>query len=518
MSHPDLPAIEAPLGRPSTPCGGRAQSALDCRPPGAVLRVGRGGLNDQINPDFVVISRSMGPTIEVKKGMCWWCREREADSSEHKFKRTDLIREHGRGELRGERTIVMYGEGEREMRSTKNDALKFSSSLCAQCNNARSQPFDRAYDRFIELLFEREDEVIADRHLDLSTAFGPDWTEFGEDVLRYFVKHICCRLAETLTVNEEIAVPADAISFLDGGEAPPNLSCEMWIEPTWLRFWEAGAEDPLWIRPMGMEPVHAGPNTRLGSRWTYGWLVIGWEFWGEEESVHPFAEQLLPLPIMATRRVNLEFALMPTTANRESDGIDQNWLNKIAGGAIAPDGALDGSPAAEKFIGGALDFEAATRERAPDHRELLVHGPRSAVEIEVRRVGLLCGIARAVWARCSIDIDAIHSVQLTEHLLNPEAIEAALLRMPDYPPEEGWLTVCNGFAAMASYKMIEAQAHGVGTSEGDEALLLAASLAGSCAAAAGAASGDWRAAWDSVHAATAVIAHIGTGSESLMEA
>ena len=40
--NPDLPAIVAPLRRPSTPCGGRALRALDRRLRGAVWRVGRG--------------------------------------------------------------------------------------------------------------------------------------------------------------------------------------------------------------------------------------------------------------------------------------------------------------------------------------------------------------------------------------------------------------------------------------------------------------------------------------------
>jgi hypothetical protein len=40
---PGLPAIEAPLGWPSTPAGSGASRALDCRPSGAVWQVGRGG-------------------------------------------------------------------------------------------------------------------------------------------------------------------------------------------------------------------------------------------------------------------------------------------------------------------------------------------------------------------------------------------------------------------------------------------------------------------------------------------
>jgi hypothetical protein len=441
--------------------------------------------------------------------MCWWCRERPADSREHKFKRSDLVREHGRGELRGERTLVVYGKQQREARSTKNDALKFAPSLCAKCNNERSQPFDKAYDRFIEELFKREDEVLAARSFDLRAAFGSEWSSLGEDVLRYFVKHIGCRISESLTVSGERTVPADALDFLDGGPAPTNLSCEMWIEPTWLRFCEMGAEDPLWIKPMGIEAVHPGPNGRLGSRWTYGWLVFGWEFWGEDEGSHPFETPELELPIVAARPVDLEFGLVPTTANRELEELDQQWLNKVTGGEpVAPDGVLGRSPVGQKFLGAALDFEAGLRDRAPDRRELFVEDPVPAAEIEVIRVGLLCGIARTVWARCSLDLQEIRSIELTERLIEPESIGAAIAEMPERTPEEGWLTVCNNFAAMSSLKMIEAHEHGVDAEEGEEALLVAASLAGACGAAAGAASEDWPAAWDAISAAAAIIARV----------
>jgi len=451
----------------------------------------------------------MGPTVKINEGMCWWCRERPADSREHKFKRSDLVREHGRGELRGERTLVVFGEQQREARSTKNDALKFAPSLCTKCNNERSQPFDNAYDRFIEELFEREEDVLAARSFDLRVAFGSEWSSMSDNVLRYFVKHICCRIAESLTVDGERVVPVDALAFLDGGPAPAHLACEMWIEPTWLRFYEVGAGDPLWIRPMGMEAVHPGPNGRLGSRWTYGWLVFGWEFWGEDEGSHPFDNPGIDLPIVAARSVNLEFGLVPTTANRDLEELDQGWLNKVTGGEpVAPDGALARSPVGQKFLGGALDFEAGLRERAPNRRELLVEDPVPAPEIEVMRVGLLCAIAREVWAKCSLDLQDIQSVELSERLIEPAALQNAVAEMPKFSPEEGWPTVCNNFAAMASLKMIEAHGHGVDTEEGDEALLLAASLAGACGAAAGAATGNWPAAWDAINAAAAMIARL----------
>src|SRR3954469_21907422 len=328
--------------------------------------------------------------VKITRGRCYWCQERDADSREHKFKRSDLIREHGRGELRAGRTLVAYrGEKTSEHRSTKNDALKFSPSLCSYCNNTRSQPFDRAYDRFIEWIVDNEEKVLADRVVDLEGALGSDWMEVAEDVFRYFVKHICCRLAESVKADGGTLVPRDALEFLDGGRPPESISTEMWIEPTWLRFAHVGADDPDWVRIMGMEAVHPGPEMRLGSRWNYGWLVLGWECWGEEEG-NVLLDKDLELPIISTRPAGMELAFMPTTAElSDEEAHDAAWLERVSGGVVIDHEALSSSAVAQKFIGGALDFEAGLRNQAPDRRELLLADPSPSLEVEMMRTGWL---------------------------------------------------------------------------------------------------------------------------------
>jgi len=438
---------------------------------------------------------------------CYWCQERDADSREHKFKRSDLIREHGRGELRGGRTLVTHrGERVYEHRSTKNDALKFSPSLCSHCNNSRSQPFDRAYDHFIEWVLENEDKVLQGKSVDLEEAFGSAWRESAEDVLRYFVKHICCRLAETVTSDGELLLPGDALAFLDGGPPPASITSEMWIEPTWLRFAQAGNGDPNWVRIMGMEPVHPGPDMRIGSRWNYGWLVLGWECWGEGDG-NAFLDKRLDLPIVCTRPARAELAFMPTTAKRPGkDSFDMAWLKRVTGGSAIDNEALSNSAVAERFIGGALDFEAGLRDQAPDRRELILGEQLASLEVEVMRTGLLCAIARHVWAHGSVDVEAVQAVELTEALLDPEVLFKEAENLGGGAPAEGWSTVTRGFAAMASLKLVQAYEQGVDSDEGHEAMLVAASLAGASAAAAGAWCKDSRGTWDVVHAASALIA------------
>jgi hypothetical protein len=196
-----------------------------------------------------------------------------------------------------------------------------------------------------------------------------------------------------------------------------------------------------------------------------------------------------------------------------SDELSQRWVQKISGSAdvepIVPENALSRSPVGQKFIGGALDFEAGTRGLAPDERELLVEDPVQRAETEVIRAGLLAGVARQVWAFGSTDLDAVHAVELTESLLAPDAVNSAVEALRAKAPADGWLEVCNCFAAMSSLKLIQAGDAGVNSEDGWEALLEAARLAGCCAMAAGAANSDWPPAWDSVSAAAARIARLG---------
>ena len=79
---------------------------------------------------------------------CWWCGAQSPLSAEHKFKRTDLRRVRGDDEGK----LSWLGSGQvREIRSDKKSGLvRFGKSLCRSCNDARSQPFDRAYDRCAE--------------------------------------------------------------------------------------------------------------------------------------------------------------------------------------------------------------------------------------------------------------------------------------------------------------------------------------------------------------------------------
>ncbi|RSD11533.1 hypothetical protein [Amycolatopsis eburnea] len=103
--------------------------------------------------------------------------------------------------------------------------MKFEKNLCANCNNARSQPFDLAYDEFMTYIREHEDRIVADQSFELSHIFGANWTSRRKLLERYIVKYICCRLAE-----DRVKIPTSVIEYLDDPNQPypPHLS--IWLE------------------------------------------------------------------------------------------------------------------------------------------------------------------------------------------------------------------------------------------------------------------------------------------------
>lgn len=148
------------------------------------------------------------------EGRCWWCGDR-ADSREHKWKQSEIARTFGRGSYG---TSVVWltddpiGTSRTEsIRGPKATRLKFSATLCAPCNNARSQPFDRAYDLFAEYVTKKYGLLIDQGWVDLREVYGRETRTQIKNLARYYGKHIGCRVAERAG-----KVPADLIHFMDG--------------------------------------------------------------------------------------------------------------------------------------------------------------------------------------------------------------------------------------------------------------------------------------------------------------
>jgi hypothetical protein len=120
-----------------------------------------------------------------------------ATTGEHKVKRSDLLRVHGSTqEFRKAGLRFLRSDGEvLPLPGPNSKHLKFEDVLCAPCNNEASQPFDRAYDRFIQFVEDEEDELLRGRVIDFPHIYGEHWPTDQIELYKYFVKAFGCRLA-----------------------------------------------------------------------------------------------------------------------------------------------------------------------------------------------------------------------------------------------------------------------------------------------------------------------------------
>lgn len=151
-------------------------------------------------------------------GVCWWCGDK-ATSREHRYKKSDLVRQFGRGTYWGTQALVRGVEGRTfDIQGPNSKEVKFGALMCATCNNARSQPFDRSYDEFTKYIAEHDDRVLAANAIDVGLIYGRRWREGHANLMRYVVKHAACRLAEA-----EIDIGNDLPAFFGRRRSVANV-------------------------------------------------------------------------------------------------------------------------------------------------------------------------------------------------------------------------------------------------------------------------------------------------------
>lgn len=202
---------------------------------------------------------------------CWIC-EAPADSREHKIKRTDLLREFGVDAFDGGDLLhVIDGESTRKLQGPNSKRLKYEPVLCGDCNSARSQPWDKAYEAFIAWVFENQRTILSRRYINLYEVFGEEGAvESCPNLYKYFVKAFGCRLA-----SAGYAVPEHLVTL---------LSQDYFL--TKLRLTFAVYKAMFALAPEFRQRAGLGGLVRMDSRsmgqmeryvfqLNVGWLVIG---------------------------------------------------------------------------------------------------------------------------------------------------------------------------------------------------------------------------------------------------
>jgi len=147
---------------------------------------------------------------------CWWCQINEATTSEHKYKKSDfrkLFNNHN------DEPIIFNERITKDIQGPNSDLIKFDKNLCANCNNSRSSDMDNAYATFFDYMMDNHDSIIRSRIIDFKDIFGLRSTIHKRDVVRYLLKHVCCRLHEN-----RISIPQSYLNFLNGNSVMNDVA------------------------------------------------------------------------------------------------------------------------------------------------------------------------------------------------------------------------------------------------------------------------------------------------------
>lgn len=153
------------------------------------------------------------------KTACWICG-RPADSAEHAIKKTNIKRLFGAGPYpKGQRLVKKIEDGTKAfIQGPDSQHLKFEEVLCQSCNNAVTQPFDFAYDRFMTYVVAHSGQLLREREIDLRRVFGICGHRKRKHLFCYFIKAFGFRLA-----SSGLVVPPDLPAALTGGPLPTSL-------------------------------------------------------------------------------------------------------------------------------------------------------------------------------------------------------------------------------------------------------------------------------------------------------
>ncbi len=232
--------------------------------------------------------------------LCWWCGD-VATTEEHRFKAWTLRRvaRSDDGTIAPSNVFKKSSDYEGTLQSLKKGAqIRWRKNLCANCNNTKSQPFDRAYDHFESFLVENIDEISAWDRLDWQAVYGSDWRERARNLARYFGKQLGCMLA-----THQLPVPEELIEFLNGSERCPSVCFMLYTNPRAVEAHEEmrrdGFEDGL-SSFVGLLEAPAYQTGGVFSGIDYGyhigylWFIAQWRAGADVTSWFEYQEIDLP--------------------------------------------------------------------------------------------------------------------------------------------------------------------------------------------------------------------------------
>ena len=127
--------------------------------------------------------------------ICWICRLNEADSGEHRVKRSDISAVLGSPTQRQPLKLHTTQQVNLPVGSLNSDRLKLKGVICYHCNTTLTQPYDRAWEAVSEVVRAKIPSVSAGETLSFSSIASGDRQLQMLRVHLFFVKVFGCHIA-----------------------------------------------------------------------------------------------------------------------------------------------------------------------------------------------------------------------------------------------------------------------------------------------------------------------------------
>lgn len=184
---------------------------------------------------------------------------------------------------------MVWGSGSesRSVNGPNSSRLKYNANLCGRCNNERSQPFDMAYDRYSDFVWNNIDRLYQRRSLDMRDVYGGSWTGEVPQLARYFAKHLGCRMSD-----DGYQPPSSLNDFLNGAAMANNVEMTI-FKDAYLRRLRAATEiTGLWMWPAdGSVSKSRGRLTKYRSALSLGPIGVMVQWDEDVNTVSPFYNQ-----------------------------------------------------------------------------------------------------------------------------------------------------------------------------------------------------------------------------------
>ncbi len=127
--------------------------------------------------------------------ICWIC-DKEADSSEHRNKKTDIELIFGSGSYKDKRVIKReFGSDKKVIiQGPQAKELKYDLNLCKHCNGKKTQPHDDAYKKLMFHIKDNYEVIKRSKIIRCSDIYGKNRKQEQQNLFKYFMKAFGCRI------------------------------------------------------------------------------------------------------------------------------------------------------------------------------------------------------------------------------------------------------------------------------------------------------------------------------------